>query len=70
MRGYRIMSKAWVDFGFYQGRTEAEALANMHKDAGYQVEYHEYSDSLIFKRPDDEEVCGNVDDWEFKQEEM
>jgi len=61
MKRYRIYSEAGVDHGTWQGHDAAEALAAMHREAGYDV----YADKgrLVFQHAADRKVCGDVEDW-------
>ena len=58
---YKIESEAGEDMGIYEGTTKAEALAAMHREAGYNV--HVLDDKLVFVSDEDEALCGTVDDY-------
>lgn len=63
---YKIESKAGEEMGIYEGATETEALAAMHRDAGYDVTVDE-DDVLVFARKSDYEICGGRSDWYVKE---
>lgn len=61
---YKIESKAGIDMGIWEGKTACEALAAMHRDAGYDVNV--LDGELVFKSDKDEELCGNENQWFVK----
>ena len=60
---FRITSKSAQDMGIYQGASEVDALAAMHRDAGYDVTLDETGTELVFASESDRELCGDVDAW-------
>lgn len=58
---YEIESTAGVIMGVYEGATPAEALAAMHRDAGYDVRAE--GDRVVFPDAETERICGGLDDW-------
>ena len=62
---YKIESEAGEDMGIYEGTTKTEALAAMHRAAGYDVKV--LDDELVFKGDKDEELCGGLDAWSVKE---
>jgi hypothetical protein len=60
---FRITSKSAQDMGTYQGASEVDALAAMHRDAGYDVTLDETGTELVFASESDREICGDIDDW-------
>jgi hypothetical protein len=59
---YKIESKAGQQMGEYEGATAAEALAAMHRDAGYSTVRAE-GDHVIFPDAETADICGDVDAW-------
>ena len=51
-------------FGHYEGRTPADALAAMHRDAGYRVTAED--GELIWHDDADEVTCGGLDRWHVR----
>ena len=51
-------------FGHYEGRTPADALAAMHRDAGYRVTSED--GELIWHDDADEVTCGGLDRWNVR----
>ena len=51
-------------FGHYEGRTPADALAAMHRDAGYRVGAED--GALIWHDDADEVTCGGLDRWNVR----
>jgi hypothetical protein len=64
MKKFNVYCDTGNYYGVYEGETKTEALCEMHTDAGYDVRVNEH-DELVFNDPEDEELCGNVDDWVF-----
>jgi hypothetical protein len=65
MTTFNIISKSNANHGDFEGATPAEALAAMHRDAGYRVSVE--GDDVAFASDADREVCGGVDDWTIRQ---
>jgi hypothetical protein len=61
MQKYQITSRAGVDFGVLEGETKAEALAKLHRDAGYECRVED--DDVAFDSDDDARLCGHGADW-------
>lgn len=61
MTTYKIESKAGETMGTFEGASAAEALAAMHRDAGYDVRAED--GALVFRSDEDERLCGGLDDW-------
>jgi hypothetical protein len=62
MASYYIEGKAQgAVMGIYQGADPAEALASMHRDAGYDVRAE--GGSMIFGDDETRELCGDLDAW-------
>ena len=55
-------------FGHYAGRTPADALAAMHRDAGYRVTAED--GELIWHDAADEAICGGLDLWTVRRVEL
>jgi len=55
-------------FGHYAGRTPADALAAMHRDAGYRVVAED--GELIWHDAADEAICGGLDLWTVRRVEL
>jgi len=55
-------------FGHYTGHTPADALASMHRDAGYRVTVE--GDTLIWHDAADEAICGGLDLWQVRRVEL
>lgn len=67
VKGYRISNKrSGQDLGFWRGDSEAEALVAMLEEAGYSC--FTWKDRIAFTIDADEEIAGNVDDFNFKHE--
>ena len=66
MTNYRIVAKSGVDHGIFQGETKSHALSQLHQMAGYRVTWDPEVDQLVFSDPEDEEICGLVEDWEIE----
>ena len=64
MTTYDITSKSGATMGTYEGETPAEALAAMHRDAGYTVTVED--GDVAFRSDDDRAVCGGVDEWTIR----
>lgn len=70
MNTYRIASKAGQYHGEYQGQTPAEALAALHRDAGYHgVHYNAEDDRIIWPSEETRGLCGDVGDWVIEEAE-
>jgi hypothetical protein len=54
----------YSSFGHYEGRTPADALAAMHRDAGYRVAVED--GELIWHDDADEVLCGGLDRWHVR----
>lgn len=61
MTKFNITSRAGVDFGIWDGETKAEALAALHREAGYECRVE--GDDVAFDDEDTERLCGHVADW-------
>jgi len=61
MTTYEISTLGGTTYGTYQGRTPADALAAMHRDAGYRVAVED--GALIWHDDADEALCGGLDRW-------
>jgi hypothetical protein len=62
MTTYEILTlHGGTSYGTYQGRTPADALAAMHRDAGYRVVVED--GELIWHDDADEALCGGLDRW-------
>ena len=64
---YRIWSKAGLEFTEWTpivADSPAEALAIIHRDAGYVVSV--LDDDVVFSNSDDAAACGYVSDWIIK----
>lgn len=61
MMTYTITSKAGADHGTWAGRTPAEALAAMHRAAGYEVSAD--GDTMVWASDGDRQLCGDLRDW-------
>ena len=69
---YSIYSRDGQEMGQYEGADKAEALAAMHREAGYDVvarhgELYFRSKKLIFDGTTDKEVCGDLSDWDIQE---
>lgn len=70
IRSYYIESKAGQQMGIYKGRTAADALLNMHRDAGChkkQVWLSENWENLEFCDEETKKTLGDIDDWIIAQ---
>ena len=66
MNTYRIESLAGVDHGTWIGDTAGEALARMHREAGYHVDVlidRRGGERLLFASDEDAAICGGLDEW-------
>jgi hypothetical protein len=63
MATYQITSTQGADHGEWQGETAGDALAAMHRAAGYTVQYDAAADALLFAAPADVALCGTLSDW-------
>ena len=64
MQTYEISTLSGTSYGTYQGRTPADALAAMHRDAGYRVTSED--GELIWHDDADEVTCGGLDRWNVR----
>lgn len=69
-RRFRITSRSTgADFGVYDTFSQSDeiapldALAAMHRDAGYDVAISEDGTALVFASEADERLCGGLDAW-------
>lgn len=63
---YRITSQAGADHGVWDGLSTADALAAMHREAGYTcAAVGPWPGYVVFADADDEELCGNIERWMF-----
>lgn len=63
MKYWRIHNKTLgYIFGIYKGRTEMEAIVNLHKDAGYNVGIKRDLETIIFKDKSAKELCAEDGD--------
>lgn len=62
---FQITSRAGLDMGEWEGETKAEALAKLHRDAGYQCTVDQDGDDVEFESESDAELAGYVGDWHF-----
>jgi hypothetical protein len=65
MHSYSITSKAGLHLGVYSGEATADALAEAHRDAGYDVEAE--NGALFFADEADRAICGDLDAWIIEQ---
>lgn len=65
MKTYSIVSKGGMVMGYYDGENPAEALAVMHRDAGYTCSVED--GEVVFASDVYEGVCGGVDAWIIRQ---
>lgn len=63
-KAYRIYSRCGIDHGAYTGASKADALAAMHRDAGYPVKVTP-SGRLAFPDAETAALCGGVDQWDI-----
>ena len=69
MQTYEILTlDGGTSYGTYQGRTPADALAAMHRDAGYRVVVED--GALIWHDDADEVTCGGLDCWQVRRVEL
>jgi len=71
---YQITSKAGVDFGVCEARSEAEALFLRHLDAGYTHGEVRLADAtedhaLIFRDDESRNLLGDLGDWDVEEVE-
>ena len=52
-----------ADFGTFEAGSEVDALATMHREAGYDVAVREDGAELVFASDADRDLCGDVDAW-------
>lgn len=58
---YRITSRAGKDYGLYSGTNPTQALAALHRAAGYRVSA--VDDQLQFPDEETRRICGDIKDW-------
>jgi hypothetical protein len=69
MTTYEISTpRGTSSFGHYKGQTPADALAAMHRDAGYRVVAED--GELIWHDAADEVTCGGLDCWNVRRVEL
>lgn len=61
---YKIYSKAGADHGAYEAASPVEALAIMHRDAGYDVEV--IDGEIVFRDTETARLCGGLSDWSIE----
>lgn len=61
MTRYQIESEAGQLMGIYEGERRLDALAAMHRDAGYECSV--VGHVITFRSADEAEICGSVDAW-------
>ena len=72
-RTFRITNRSTgADFGTYASDAAGdvaalEALASMHRDAGYDVAIDETGTELVFASEGDERLCGGLDVWRVQE---
>jgi hypothetical protein len=68
MTTYQITSKSGTDHGLHRGATPADALAALHRDAGYP-DVRAEGGAIVW--PDDEtrDLCGDLDAWTIREAE-
>lgn len=67
-RTFRITSRSTgADFGCFEAGSELDALATMHRDAGYEVTLDETGTELVFASEGDERLCGGLDVWRVQE---
>ena len=52
-----------ADFGTLEAGSEVDALATMHRMAGYDVAVSEDGEELVFASDSDRDLCGDLDAW-------
>lgn len=63
MKYWRIHNKTSGHIlGIYKGRTEMEAIVNLHKDAGYRVGIKRDLETIILKDRSAKEFCADGGD--------
>lgn len=62
---YAITSRDGVPHGDWEGKNKAEALAAMHREAGYTVAVED--GDVVFEDDDTGRLCGYVGDWHFDE---
>ncbi len=75
VKHYQIYSTAGEDYGIWQGATPAEALAAMHREAGYSCQVQDeqivFDDDCNLSSPGPtgyrEDLCGQVEDWDISE---
>jgi len=66
MTTYRILNRSTgEDFGTYEGVCDADALAAMHRAAGYDVTIDGHED-LVFESDYDTDTCGGFERWSVR----
>ncbi len=67
-RTFRITSRSTgADFGCFDAASELDALATMHRDAGYDVTMDETGTELVWDDADDAALCGGLDVWRVQE---
>lgn len=67
-RSFRITNRSTgADFGTVEAGSELDALATMHRDAGYDVAVDETGTELVFASEGDERLCGGLDVWRVQE---
>ena len=64
---FQIYSYAGDDYGVWDGVCPADALATLHREAGYDVKA--VDGELVFADPIEGRLCGALDAWEVKEAE-
>jgi hypothetical protein len=68
MNAYHIYALNGPYYGCFRGECEAEALAELHKDAGHTgIDFDSVTNRVIFEDTADLETCGNVEDWDITE---
>lgn len=69
-RRFRITNRSTgADFGIYETESQSDeiapldALASMHRNAGYDVAVSEDGTELVFASEADAALCGGLDAW-------
>lgn len=61
LKVFRIYSRNGEDYGPYLGRSREHALAKMFMHYGYKCKV--VGDRIVFDDPDNNELCGQVENW-------
>lgn len=67
MGRYRITSTGGADYGIWEGASEADALAALHRDAGYECRVE--GGRIVFADETAERGAGQVEDWIVREAE-